>query len=307
MTLSGSRKGIRFSWRTLTMVPVGLAVMVQLPGPGAKGADADRGKQVLQGHLLPDFARTRLVGKLPDHAVLHLAIGLPPKTSSRMETELKEIYDPTSPKFHHFLTPAQFAEKFGASGTDYESLIAFARANGLAVGSRFPDRLLLGVTGSAAAVNKAFHLTLTTRLRSDGSVFYAPDREPSLDLDTKIFHISGLDNFVLLKPAGSGGSGPSGSLAGSDFRNAYLPGVTLLGNGQSVGLFEFDGFYQADIAAYIKLFPANFGKYSPAGHGGGVLGRLRRHGVSIGTAEGRLQPSVASSSWDSSGRNARFG
>jgi len=48
------------------------------------------------------------------------------------------------------------------------------------------------------------------------------------------------------------GSAPdgSGSYFGDDFRNAYVPGTTLTGAGQSVGLLEFDGFYTNDIAAY---------------------------------------------------------
>ena len=41
-----------------------------------------------------------------------------------------------------------------------------------------------------------------------------------------------------------------GTYFGNDFRNAYVPGTTLTGAGQTVGLFEFDGFYSSDIAAY---------------------------------------------------------
>ena len=45
------------------------------------------------------------------------------------------------------------------------------------------------------------------------------------------------------------GSGPSGLFSGNDFRAAYAPAVTLNGAGQSVGLFELDGFYPADVKA----------------------------------------------------------
>jgi len=37
---------------------------------------------------------------------------------------------------------------------------------------------------------------------------------------------------------------------GKDFRAAYLPGVTLTGAGQTVGLLEFDGYYASDISTY---------------------------------------------------------
>jgi hypothetical protein len=37
---------------------------------------------------------------------------------------------------------------------------------------------------------------------------------------------------------------------GNDFRAAYLPGVSLTGSGQTVGLLEFDGYAASDIASY---------------------------------------------------------
>jgi subtilase family serine protease len=45
------------------------------------------------------------------------------------------------------------------------------------------------------------------------------------------------------------GSGPAGLFLGNDFRTAYAPGVALNGTGQTVGLFELDGFYASDVQA----------------------------------------------------------
>src|SRR5205814_2457802 len=79
-------------------------------------------------------------------------------------------------------------------------------------------------------------------------------------------HISGLDNFnpphpnlrasSLRKQANAvtgTGSGPGGTLLGKDFRVAYVPGVSLTGAGQVVGLLEFDGYNPSDIAKYLTL------------------------------------------------------
>src|SRR5258708_19353872 len=54
-----------------------------------------------------------------------------------------------------------------------------------------------------------------------------------------------------IKP--SVGSAPGGGYMGSDFRNAYLPGSTLNGSGQIVGLLQFDGYFASDIATYESL------------------------------------------------------
>ena len=88
--------------------------------------------------------------------------------------------------------------------------------------------------------------------------------EPTVAADLPVLHISGLNNYVVPRPAGritplSGAKpgrvpGPAGSYMGYDFRNAYAPGATQTGSGQMVGLLEFDsGFYQSDITAYETL------------------------------------------------------
>src|SRR5207247_10549144 len=93
----------------------------------------------------------------------------------------------------------------------------------------------------------------------------APDVEPTMDFAGPILHISGLDNYSLphpnfkVRPSGTAanpapntGSGPGHTYRGSDFRKAYVPGTTLTGAGQSVGLLQFDGFYTNDIAIYAS-------------------------------------------------------
>jgi kumamolisin len=93
--------------------------------------------------------------------------------------------------------------------------------------------------------------------------FYAPDREPTIDLPFQLWHVGGLDNFSIPHPAGlsrnagakkSGatvGSGPSASFLGSDMRAAYYGG-SLTGSGQSLGLLEYYGTDLADLTTYFK-------------------------------------------------------
>jgi hypothetical protein len=157
------------TWQALKALPVGLALLALLLEPGASAADEAKGKQVLEDIVPAEFAQAPLVSKLRDDAVLHLAIGLPVKDPSRLKTELNELYDPNSPQFHEFLSPERFAQQYGASEKDYQSLIAFARANGLRVTATYPDHLLLAVDGSAASINKTFHISLANRRRPDGA------------------------------------------------------------------------------------------------------------------------------------------
>ena len=226
----------------------------------------DPGRQVLHGHVPNVVARFHLqpTGRLSATKHLNLAIGLPLRNKEVLDDLLQQIYDPASPSFRQYLTPEQFTEMFGPTEQDYQAVIAFAQANGLTVTATHPNRVVLDVSGSAADIEKVFHVTMRTyRHPREDRTFYTPDTEPSIDLPVPILHISGMDDFSLprpklkIQPAGqkanatpNSGSGPSGSYRGYDFRAAYVPDTTLTGSGQKVGLLEFDGYFAGDIATY---------------------------------------------------------
>jgi hypothetical protein len=178
---------------------------------------------------------------------------------------MRDVYDPASPVYHHFLTPDEFAAQFGPTAEQYQAIIAFARSHHLAVTRTHSNRMLLNVSGAASDVGKAFgvHLRTYHRPAGDGD-FFAPDAEPSVAEDVPILDISGLSNYRLPHPMIRGsaplnrlagarpnaGSAPGGAYMGGDFRAAYVPGVSLNGAGQTIGLVEFDGFYASDITSY---------------------------------------------------------
>src|SRR5439155_17913270 len=192
--------------------------------------------------------------------------GLPLRDPAGLENLLAQLYDPASPNFRQYLTPEEFTARFGPTEQDYQAVKDFAKSNGLTVTVTHPNRVVLDVEATATDIQKAFHLTLRTyRHPREAREFYAPDVEPSVDLAVPMLHISGLDNYSLphpnfkVRPGGAvanatpnAGTGPGGTYRGSDFQRAYVPGTTLTGAGQSVGLLQFDGFYTNDIATYAS-------------------------------------------------------
>ncbi len=223
------------------------------------------GNQTLPGHVPQAVSRLHLqpIGRLPATNRLHLAIGLPLRYEEALTNLLERLYDPTSSKYHHYLTPEQFRERFGPTEQDYASVINFAKKNGLEVVGMFDNRVLLDVSGKVSDIERAFQITLRTYPHPrENREFYAPDVEPSVETNVHILDVSGLDNYTLphpmlhvVSPAGSAvpstGSGPLGNYWGIDFRNAFVPGVELDGSGQMVGLVDFtNGYYASDIASY---------------------------------------------------------
>jgi subtilase family serine protease len=233
-------------------------------------AAAANAQQVLSGHVPRAVADSRALNHLADTTRLNLSIGLPLRNQNELDALLAQLQDPASPNFGHYLSAQQFAAEFGPTEQDYQALIQFAHENGLVVTGTHSNRVLLDVSGQASEIEKALHVKMMVYDHPVRGRFYAPDREPSLDLEAKVLDISGLDNFAPPRPMSLKkipleeadpyvtGSGPGGYFIGKDFRDAYAPGVSLSGSGEVVGLLEFDGFYPGDVqknAAQAGLAP----------------------------------------------------
>ena len=175
---------------------------------------------------------------------LKLSIALPLRNETALDSLLQQLYDPASPSYHHWLSVGEFTNRFGPTVDDYEAVTRYAKANGMTIRARTANRLLVDVTASAAQINKAFHVTMGVyRHPTENRTFYAPDRQPTLDVPVKIWHIEGLDNYSIPRPVGqpnlhpvqrnvtkatestadsssTSGSGPYGFFLGSDLRAA---------------------------------------------------------------------------------------
>ena len=207
----------------------------------------------------------RLIGHLPADQVMKLVIVLPLRNQTALDQALKDLYDPASPSYRHFLTVDQFTQQFGPTQADYDAVIQFAQENDLAVTGTSRNRLNIEVSGSVASVDKAFNVKLNIYQHpTEARTFYAPDREPTTYLPFSLWRVAGLDNYSIPHPAGLNknpnagrstssatvGSGPSQSFLGSDMRAAYYSGSTLDGAGQSIGLLEYNGTDLADVTTY---------------------------------------------------------
>ncbi len=225
------------------------------------------GQLALHGHIPAAVAALKPMGRLAGTNRLDLVFGLPLRNSDKLGQLLRQISDPASPNFRHYLTPAQFTEQFGPTEEDYEAVASFAAAHGLKVSGRHPNRMLLDVNGAVADIERALHVKMQVYQHpTEARTFYAPDSEPSIDLATPVLDVTGLENYsrpqpwLVKKPMVFGqealpnaGSAPGGAYMGKDFRTAYAPDTTMTGAGQTVGLLQFDGYTASDITYYENL------------------------------------------------------
>lgn len=227
-----------------------------------KAAQAQE-RQVLQTHVSAPADATS-IGRMPGSRQLNLALTLPLQNQEQLHILLQQLEDPTSPKYHQYLTSAQFTQEFGPTVVEYQQVIGFAQSHGLQVTRTSPSRRLVDVTGSVANIEQAFRVTMQVYQHpTEKRTYYAPNVEPTADSGIPMLGVAGLTDRVLrhpasLHPAPAGGarpdatgSGPGSLFLGSDIRAAYYGTGPLAGGGQALALAEGQWNF-SDVQAYYK-------------------------------------------------------
>ncbi|MGH9641386.1 MAG: protease pro-enzyme activation domain-containing protein, partial [Terriglobales bacterium] len=206
----------------------------------------------------------QFLSRLPATQSMRFSMVLALRHAPELENFLHDIYDQTSPNYRHFLTPEEFTARFGASQEDWDALVRFAKQSGFQIIGGTREGRDLQVSGKVAQVEKAFHVQMGVYQHpTENRTFFAPDREPSVDLPFALWHVSGLDNYALPRPnyvhkdvreqpQVVQGSCPGASYCGSDMRGAYYGTGSLTGTGQNMALLELAGTNLSDLSLYYK-------------------------------------------------------
>jgi hypothetical protein len=228
--------------------------------------------KALPGHRTAEMAKVPPLADLAE-TNLSLAIALPLPDSDGLQKFLAERNDPASTNYNRSLSVDEFVARFSPTEDQYQKAIKFAEKNGLKVTSTYKNRQMFNVLGTVADVEKVLHVKMKQYQHpTENRHFFAPDSEPSVDADFNILEVRGLENFYLPHPSNlhltplatnsvtslaRQGSAPGGELTSVDLRNAFAPGVTLRGEGQSIALLEFLPYWPKNIALYEQLVGFN--------------------------------------------------
>jgi len=211
-------------------------------------------------------AGSKLIGRTDPSRRITIAITLPSRDPAGADEFVQRVGKPGDSLYHHYLTPDQFAARFGADSADYAALVAWARTQGLVPGETYTARTVLPLSGSIATMEKALGVTFRNYVKANGEAFYEADRIATLPVEiaSKVSGIIGLTSYShfrpLLKtlPAGmsprpQNGTGPGGALSASDLRTAYdIPVQYFAPKTQTLAVFEQGGFQASDVLTYMK-------------------------------------------------------
>ncbi|GCE31449.1 hypothetical protein KDA_69330 [Dictyobacter alpinus] len=227
---------------------------------------------VIPGHVIPALNNAAPDSQTDPNNVLHLSIGLTLRDRDGLATLLERQNDPKSPYYQKYMTPQQFTARFSPTQSSVDMVTNYLRSKALTVNSVAPNRLFIDATGTVKQVEDTFAVIISNYTYNNRPV-YAPRNEPSVPavIAPLIQTIGGLSNLPIyphhhvnknVKPL----IGPGGGFTPSELRTAY--GVNQLisagysGSGQTVAIFELDGYKSSDVDTYLSNYNLGAGKYS---------------------------------------------
>ena len=119
----------------------------------------------------------KLIGPYALDQKLRLIFGLQPPHMGQEEQLLRELQDTNSPQFHKYLSAQEWNDRFAPSTADEQSVVDWARSQGLTITQRYPNRLLVDVEAPVAVIEKALGVTINRYQLGDKS-FFSSDQGP---------------------------------------------------------------------------------------------------------------------------------
>ena len=127
---------------------------------------------------------------------MKLVFQLTPQQQNNLDMLLRQQLDPSSPNYHKWLTPEQYAERFGVGPSDISRAAAWLGQQGFTTIIPARSRTWISFNGTAAQVEVAFHTPIHQYL-VNGKMRYANATEPSLPGAFRgvVMAIGSLNNF----------------------------------------------------------------------------------------------------------------
>ncbi|HEY2432841.1 MAG TPA: S53 family peptidase [Vicinamibacterales bacterium] len=244
----------------------------------------------LTARSLPDRpvrAHAQDLGATAASQIMSASLILKVRHPDDLESLVASTQDPLSPRYHRFLTLDEFVARFAPAASDVAAITRYLRGFGIQVDEVYPNRLLLRVTGTADAFDRAFDLDVHDFVRGSRR-YHGPRHTPRIPVllrdllvtivgpgDEPEFHpmhrraanaaLPIRRPFGAMPPAGAIATGVPGDYTVGDAANLYdvnpIYAAHIDGTGQTVGIVTLADFIPADAYTYWNLIglavPAN--------------------------------------------------
>ena len=271
-----------------------VVIALALPAPAGSVAVGDASAGVALLGAAPSLPQgARITGSLAAGTRMHVTITLQPRDPLALQNFATAVSTPGSPEFRHYITPAEFAQRFGPTPATVHAVESSLRAHGLMPGRSSANALAIPVNANAGSLEDAFSVSLAHVRLQSGAGAVVNQQAPSLDaaVAPHIQALLGLDTLTVAKPllvrahaatqtprsrphvvtggpqpcpAASATASTMGGLTADQVAGAYgLSGLYESGGsggsadegaGQSIAVLELEPYDPNDIAAYQQCY-----------------------------------------------------
>jgi kumamolisin len=216
----------------------------------------------LAGDVLAAVSHSTRIGDVAAGTPVSVAITLAPRDPAGLRSFIASVSNRADPLYGKYLTPQQFAQRFGPSAAAVDRLTSYLRSQGLKVGTVYTGNLVVDASGSAAQVATAFGTHLSDYKQGTKS-YFANDAAPTLPsaIASSVVNVAGLNSYTTMHHQAAVPEAVQPrvtNMTPSLIRSAYnlntLINSGLKGAGETVGLVEFDSFVQSNVTAYDNNF-----------------------------------------------------
>jgi subtilase family serine protease len=236
-------------------------------------------------------ANAHIAGALPDTTQLHLTVALQPQDPAGLAAFASAVSTPGSAQYRDYITPAEFAQRFGATPAAVQAVETSLRAHGLDPGPVSANSLSIPVTATAGQVGQAFSTSFSRVALASGTSAIVNQQAPSLDsgIASDVQSVLGLNTLATAKPllihahtatalapqdkahvvtggpqpcaAASSAGATQGGYTSDQIAAAYgFSGLYQSGDegaGQTVAIVELESYDPNDIATFERCYTLN--------------------------------------------------
>ena len=248
-------------------------------------------KPVPVGHAVVLPRKAHDIGLQLTSAPLQLDVSVAPRDPQALQSFLADVSNPSSPLYRHFLTSGTFGADFGASASTIAAVSEQLRSIGLHPGAVNPDDMIIPVSTTVGAAERALGVSIHNFQLASGRVAYSNTSPPLLPspVASSITAVVGLSDVYRPVPqllraattahqtatllsaslantsqgptacsaATNAGGYTAGQLASVYGFNAGAYSKGLLGQGETIALYELEPYSNSDVANFESCYGIN--------------------------------------------------
>ncbi|HKV40371.1 MAG TPA: protease pro-enzyme activation domain-containing protein [Blastocatellia bacterium] len=234
------------------------------------------------GNVPKKATAEKLVERLASAEKIRMVISFEARDRAGLKRLTAELYDPSSPRYHQWVTPQEFGERFGRPEQEFSKAAAWLKRQGFEIDQTYGNGLAIAFTGTTDQTERAFNVRMGRYWDAAGNRFFYSNMEPPTlpaDLAPITSSLSGLNDALTYRRSAifpgknpvqigtkysSSGITPAGSIGGQtfmapqDLARIYnfqpLMSANFQGQGQKIGVVIDSDVLDSDMTAYRNRF-----------------------------------------------------